>query len=130
MAIITSNIFQTYKNEYSSWQNDKNLQAAKRQEYLRRNPEALKDYDLQRAKILLNTVDMMDKSVLNKSDNISVAFESVTNLGLGYAAVGGSALGFLLSKTKFVKKYIDKAVLKVPKSKNFIKRPLIFSLFH
>lgn len=121
MAIITSNIFQTYKNEYSSWQNDKNLQAAKRQEYLRRNPEALKDYDLQRAKILLNAVDMMDKSVLNKSDNISVAFESVTNLGLGYAAVGGSALGFLLSKTKFVKKYIDKAVLKVPKSKNFIK---------
>ena len=40
---------------------------AKRQEYLRRNPDAIEDYDLQRAKILLNTVDMMDKSLKGNS---------------------------------------------------------------
>ena len=121
MSIITDNIFQTYRNEYSTWRNEKDLQSAKRQEYLRRNPDAIKDYDLQRTKILLNIVDMMDKSIIHKSDNISVAFESATSLGLGYAAVGGSALGFLISKLDFMQKFIQKSVQKFPKSKNIIK---------
>ena len=121
MATVgVNNISQIYKNEYSSWRENKNLQAAKRQEYLRRNPDSIKDYDLQRAKILLNAVDMMDKSVSEKSNKTSVAIESMTNLGLGYAAVGGAALGFLLTKLKFVKNGIDKIVQKVPKSKNII----------
>ena len=68
MATIgVNNISQVYKNEYSSWRENKKFQAAKRQEYLRRNPDAIKDYDLQRAKILLSAVDMMDKSVSEKS---------------------------------------------------------------
>lgn len=121
MATIgVNNISQIYKNEYSSWREDKNLQAAKRQEYLRRNPDAIKDYDLQRAKILLSAVDMMDKSISKKSNKTSVAVESMMNLGLGYAAVGGAALGFLITKLNFVKKSIDKFVSKFPKSKNIV----------
>ena len=64
----TSNIYSTYKDEYIQWRDYKNIQAAKRQEYLRRNPDAIKDYDLQRAKILLSSVDMMDKSIVQKSE--------------------------------------------------------------
>lgn len=117
---IINNISQIYKTEYSSWREDKSLQAAKRQEYLRRNPSAIKDYDLQRAKILLSAVDMMDKSISEKSNKTSVAIESMTNLGLAYAAVGGATLGFLFTKLKFVGKNIDKLVEKFPKSKNII----------
>ncbi len=121
MATVgVNNINKIYKNEYSSWRENKNLQAAKRQEYLRRNPDAIKDYDLQRAKILLSAVDMMDKSISEKSNKTSVAIESLTNLGLGYAAVGGAALGFLVTKLKFIQKGIDKLVAKFPKSKNII----------
>ena len=119
-TINTTRLSQTYKNEYSTWREDKELNAAKRQEYLRRNPDAIKDYDLQRAKILLSAVDMMDKSVLKKSDGTNVFFESATSVGLGYAAIGGTALGFLVTKLNFVKKAIDKITLKFPKSKVFL----------
>jgi hypothetical protein len=113
-----NNIQSTYREQYIQWRDYKNLQAAKRQEYLRRNPDAIKDYDLQRAKILLSSVDMMDKSIVQKSDKVSIAFESATNLGLGYAAIGGTALGFLLSKLDFVKNFMDKITKNNPISKN------------
>lgn len=113
-------ISQIYKNEYSSWRDDKNLNTAKRQEYLRRNPDAISDYDLQRARVLLYTVDIMDKSLKENSNKIGVAFETATNLGLGYAAIGGAGLGFLATKIKFVKKHIDKLTKNYPKSKDYI----------
>lgn len=113
-------ISQIYKNEYSSWIDDKNLNAAKRQEYLRRNPDAIKDYDLQRAKILLDSVEKMDKSLKDNSNKAGIAFETLMNLGLGYAAIGGAALGFLVTKIGFVKNAINKLVENHPKSKNIV----------
>ena len=101
------NSYQNYKNEYSQWLIDKNIRAAKRQEYLRRNPDAIKDYDLQRAKILISAVNMMDKSISDKSDNIGTFFESFANLGLGYGAIGGTTLGFFLQKNKSIAKLIE-----------------------
>ena len=121
MAVINSyDLYQTYNKEYLTWNNNKKLQAAKRQEYLRRNPDAIKDYDLQRAKILLSAVDIMDKSVSENTGKMNLAYESIASLALGYSALGGIALGALLNKTNFVKKNIDKIVLKQPKSKNII----------
>lgn len=121
MAVISSyKISQIYKNEYSSWLDDRNLNAAKRKEYLRRNPEAIKDYDLQRVNILLNTVEMMDKSLKENSNKIDIAFETATNLGLGYAAIGGAGLGFLITKLNPIKRIIKKLAEKTPKSKNII----------
>jgi hypothetical protein len=46
---------------------------------LRRNPDAIKDYDLQRARILVYTVDMMDKSSKVNSNKIGIAFETDDN---------------------------------------------------
>ena len=73
------NNYQIYKNEYTNWRNDKDFSAAKRQEYLRRNPDAIKDYDLQRANILLKAVDIMDNSISNKTGKINTAYESLAN---------------------------------------------------
>lgn len=107
--------YQQYLKEYSTWREDKNLQNAKRQEYLRRNPDAIKDYDLQRTKILLSAVDFMDKSIAKNSDNFGTAFETAANLGLGYVAIGGATLGILVKKIGFVKNNINKIIQKHPK---------------
>ena len=121
MAIIpTNNISKIYKNEYLVWRDDKNFQEAKRQEYLRQNPDYISDYDLQRAKILLYAVDMMDRSVSVNSDHINTIVEGTASVGLGYSAISGATTGLLLQKTKFVQKYIDKVAQKIPKSKNLI----------
>ena len=81
-----------------AWSDDNRIQEAKRQEYLRRNPDVIKDYELQRAKILLNAVDIMDKAVSVNSDHTNTVAESITNLSLGYAGVSGAALGALFQK--------------------------------
>ena len=114
------NNYQTYKNEYIDWRNAKEYSAARRQEYLRRNPDAIEDYDLQRAKTLLNAVDLMDKSVIKKTGKINTMYESAASFALGYAGIGGATLGFLLTKFKFVKNFINKIMEKHPKSKNII----------
>lgn len=119
-AVNSYNLIQTYNDEYLTWNENKNLQSAKRQEYFRRNPDSIKDYDLQRANILLSAVDMMDKSIIEKSDKMNVVFESATSVGLGYTAVGGTALGFLITKLKVVKNAINKIVQEHPKSKNIV----------
>ena len=121
MAPVNSyNLLKTYNNEYKTWNDEKNLHALKHQEYLRRNPDAITDYDLQRAKVLLYTVGMMDKSLKENSNKIGLAYETATSLGLGYAAIGGATLGFLTTKLNFIKKAIDTIVQKQPKSKNII----------
>ena len=74
-TVKVNNLSQVYKNEYFTWRDDKDLNAAKRQEYLRRNPDAIKDYDLQRARILLSAVEMMDKSLKENSNKIEVGNE-------------------------------------------------------
>lgn len=121
MPVATSyKLSQIYRNEYYSWLIDKELNAAKRQEYLRRNPDAIEDYDLQRAKILLDSVERMDKSSKENSNKIGIAFETATNLGLGYAAIGGATLGFLTTKLKSAKNLINKFTQKYPKSQSYI----------
>ena len=60
MSNRVNNSYNSYKEEYAQWRREKDFKAAKRKEYLRRNPDAIQDYDLQRTKILLNAVEMMD----------------------------------------------------------------------
>ncbi|MBO5738501.1 hypothetical protein J6R97_04090 [bacterium] len=119
-TIKANNLSKVYKNEYSAWRDQKELNALKRQEYLRRNPDEISDYDLQRAKILLNSFEIMDKSSKSNSNKIGVAFETATNLGLGYAAVGGATLGYFATKLKFIEKNINKVVEKYPTSKKVV----------
>ena len=128
MAIIpTNNISKIYKNEYLVWRDDKNFQEAKRQEYLRQNPDFISDYDLQRAKILLYAVDMMDRSVSVNSDHINTIVEGTASVGLGYSAISGATTGLLLQKTKFVQKYIDKIAQKIKKMHKNLKKSAFFS---
>lgn len=120
MSNRVNNSYNSYKEEYAQWRREKDFKAAKRKEYLRRNPDAIQDYDLQRTKILLNAVEMMDKSLKGNSNKVGIAFETANNIGLGYAAIGGATLGFLSTKINFVKNFINKTTIKHSKSKNII----------
>lgn len=122
MSVISNyNSYKSTFNEYSAWRDKQDLREARREEYLRRNPNAIKDYDLQRSKILLNAVDIMDKSIIKNSDNnIDMIFSSTSDLGLGYAAAGGTTLGLLLTKLKPIEKFITKLTKNNPKSKNIV----------
>ena len=112
------NSYKSSLDEYSNWRDKQDLREARREEYLRRNPDAIKDYDLQRSKILLNAVDMMDKSIVRNTDNnIDMIFSSTADLGLGYAAAGGVTLGALLTKFKFVENLINKFTKNNPNQK-------------
>ena len=62
-TLNTHKSFNTYIDEYSAWRDQNKIRDAKRQEYLRRNPDAIKDYDLQRAKVLIYATDLMEKSL-------------------------------------------------------------------
>ena len=95
-TVLGTNLLQAYKNEYLTWDDDKKLQDAKRQEYLRRNPDSILGHYRQRAKILLYAADIMDKSVSLNSDHLNTLAGSVTNMGLGYAAVFGAGCGLLV----------------------------------
>jgi hypothetical protein len=66
-TLNTHKSFNTYIDEYSAWRDQNKIRDAKRQEYLRRNPDAIKDYDIQRSKRLLKAVDIMDKSISNET---------------------------------------------------------------
>lgn len=121
MSTVDSNkSFKTYVNEYSDWNSQNQLKSAKKQEYLLRHPNAIGNYDIKRSLLLLNAVDIMDKSVSKNSNNVDTAFESVVDVGLGYAAVGGTTLGIILSNLGFVKKLIDKITKNNPKTKNIV----------
>ena len=121
VGFTTNRISKAYKNEYATWRDDKLLQDAKRQEYVRQNSDAISGYDRQRAINLLNAVDIMDKSVSVNSDHLNTVVESATSMGLGYAAILGATLGVFVQKSStFVQKVIDKVANKYPKSKNVI----------
>ena len=100
--------FKTYKKEYSSWRNEKDLAENKRQEYLRLNPNKIAKEDIQKTKSLLRAVDLMDEYTYKKTEMLEILTDLVINTGLQYAAIGGTALGFLLTKNKSFNNVVKK----------------------
>ena len=107
-AINTYKSFQSYKDEYQLWRKNKNIEEAKRQKYLKENPNYITQKDIQKSKALLRAVDLMDEYTYKKNANFEIISNSVLSLGLEYSAIGGTALGFLLTKTKRFKNIVKK----------------------
>lgn len=53
--------YRQYVPEYEEWKKQRNLQEAKRLEYIKNNPDAVNKDDLQRSKALLHAIDVMDE---------------------------------------------------------------------
>lgn len=92
--------YKKYAPQYAEWKDARNLAEAKRQEFLRQNPAEINPDDIQRSKALLRAVDIMDEFSQKKAEDMEIITETVVGYGLEAALMGGSLLGFLVSRLK------------------------------
>ncbi len=71
--------YRKYKPEYQNWKNNRNLQTAKKLEYLKSNPidNKQKDDDIKRAKIILNAVNTMDEYSQSRAEDMEVYIQGI-----------------------------------------------------
>lgn len=100
--------YKKYLPEYSSWQEDKDLAREKRIEYLKKNPDKMDSNDIQRGKILLHAIDVMDEYSQSNAEDMEVATEFATSQIVGMATTGGMILGAPLAGLKSVKNLAKK----------------------
>ena len=99
--------YKSYKKfapEYSNWKNARDLQNAKRVEYLRNHPEEIKQDDIQKSKAILRAVDIMDEYSQKKAENTEVATETIIGYGASFAMFIGGIIGFLFKDNKLLLK--------------------------
>lgn len=110
MEII--NNYKSYKQylpEYSNWRDTQDLAREKRLEYLKNNPDKMNSEDIERGKILLHAIDVMDEYSQANAEDMEVATEMATSQVVGVAEMVGMAAGTGLLALNSVKKLIAKA---------------------
>ena len=115
--------YKKYEPAYPSWKNERDLIDAKRQEYLRQNPNEIKSEDLQRGKILLRAIDVMDEYSQKRAEDMEVATDTAVGYGIDFALLFGGLLGATIGNLKPVKNFLNKALTKTkinPKIIQFI----------
>lgn len=100
--------YRKYLPEYQNWSNQQDLEQAKRMEYLKQNPDKINQSDIQRGKILLNAIDVMDEYSQSYAEDMEVATEFAKGQIEGLTVLAGTLAGSLLSFTKPVQKAIEK----------------------
>ena len=100
--------YKKYLPEYLSWRNDKDLAIARRLEYLKNNKDKINPDDIQRGKILLHAIDVMDEYSQSNAEDMEVATEFAISQILSLATMGGMILGAPLGGLKSVKNLAKK----------------------
>ncbi len=100
--------YKKYEPSYPGWKFRRDSAEAKRQEYLRLNPDKINQDDIQRGKVLLRAIDVMDEYSQKRAEDMEVATETAVGYGLDAAIFGGAALGGLIGTFKPVKKALQK----------------------
>lgn len=100
--------YQKYLSEYAVWRDQQDLEREKRLEYLKNNPDKINPEDVQRGKILLHAIDVMDEYSQSYAEDMEVATEFATGQVVGLATMGGMLLGAPLAGLKSVKKLAAK----------------------
>lgn len=100
--------YKKYEPAYSSWKFQHEAAEAKRQRYLQLNPEKINQEDIQRGKVLLRAIDIMDEYSQKRAEEMEVATETAVGYGLDAAVFGGAALGGIIGSLKPVKNIIKK----------------------
>lgn len=95
--------YQKYLPQYESWRDEKDLDTEKRLEYLKKHPEKINSEDVQRGKILLHAIDVMDEYSQSNAEDMEVATEFATSQIVSLATFAGMILGAPLSALKGVK---------------------------
>ena len=100
--------YRKYEPHYSNWKKERDIQNAKRLEYLKQHPELRSKEDIQRGKILLRAIDIMDEHSQKRAEDMEVATQSAIGIGLDLAILGGMGAGFLVSRLKPIQKILSK----------------------
>lgn len=98
--------YKKFEPGYASWKLNRDLNEAKRLEYLRQNPSEINPQDIQRGRTLIRAIDIMDEYSQKRAENMEVATQSVVAGGIELAMFGGAGLGFLAGRLKPVQKLI------------------------
>lgn len=113
--MITMDVINNYKSykkylpEYSIWRDEQDLLREKRLEYLKKNPEKMNAEDIERGKILLHAIDVMDEYSQANAEDMEVATEFATAQAVGAATTIGMLGGMGLIALKPVQNIISKA---------------------
>ena len=100
--------YKIFAPDYADWKAARNLAEAKREHYLKNNPNEINQKDIQRSKTILRAIDIMDEYSQKRAENMEVATESIVSSGLEIAAMLGMGLGFLTTLLPPVKNYLKK----------------------
>lgn len=100
--------YKKYEPAYPGWKYERDLTESKRQEYLRRHPESIDSKDIQRGKVLIRAIDVMDEYSQKRAEDMEVATETAVGYGLDAAIFGGAAVGAVVGNLKPVKNALMK----------------------
>lgn len=100
--------YKKYEPAYPGWKYARDLKESKRQEYLRRHPESIDQNDIQRGKVLIRAIDVMDEYSQKRAEDMEVATETAVGYGLDAAIFGGAAAGAVIGNLKPVKNFLIK----------------------
>ena len=100
--------YRKYLPEYEDWQNQQELNNAQKVEYLKQNPDKFNKDDIQRGKILLHAIDIMDEYSQSNAEDMEVATEFAKGQIVGIATMIGMLGGTLAALTKPVQKALQK----------------------
>lgn len=100
--------YKKYEPAYPGWKYACDLKESKRQEYLRRHPESIDQNDIQRGKVLIRAIDVMDEYSQKRAEDMEVATETAVGYGLDAAIFGGAAVGAVVGNLKPVKNALMK----------------------
>ena len=112
--------YKQYEPVYSEWKNRRDKLDAKRLAYLDRHPEVVNQEDIQKGRILLRTIDILDEYSQKKAENMEAATEPVIEMGLELASFGGLAAGALFGKIKPIGKFFERFAKKDSKYKKIV----------
>lgn len=113
--------YKKYEPAYNEWKEQRDIQEAKRLEYLKQNPEAVNPEDIKRGKTLLRAIDIMDEYSQRNAENMEIATDSVGNTALSFAMMGGVLAGFGVSRIKSVNKFLMSMLTKMkPKTAQIV----------
>jgi len=100
--------YRKYIPDYESWRDEQELRRTKRVEYLKRHPEKMNAEDIERGKILLHSIDVMDEYSQANAEDMEVATDFAKGQVVGITSTIGTMGALALVNVKSIKKLMQK----------------------
>lgn len=100
--------YRKFEPAYPVWKYERDLKESKRQEYLRKHPESIDAKDIQRGKVLIRAIDVMDEYSQKRAEDMEAAAELAVGYGMDAAIFGGGAVGAVIGNLRPVKNILIK----------------------